>query len=65
MADKADIHDLYERAVQNVEHEVEFAQATFEKIRGRKAYRFARISAERPARRANGCVKVSDITQSA
>jgi hypothetical protein len=40
MADKADIHDLYERAVQNVEHEVEFAQATFEKIRGRKAYRY-------------------------
>ncbi len=39
MAEKADIHDLYERAVQNVEHEVEFAQATFEKLRGRKAYR--------------------------
>ena len=24
MADDADIHDLYEKAVQNVEHEVEF-----------------------------------------
>jgi hypothetical protein len=39
MAEKADVHDLYERAVQNVEHEVEFTQATFESIRGRKAYR--------------------------
>lgn len=39
MAEQADIHDLYERAVQNVEHEVEFTQATFERIRGRKAYR--------------------------
>ena len=39
MADEADVHDLYEKAVQNVEHEVEFLQATFESIRGRKAYR--------------------------
>ena len=39
MAEQADIHDLYERAVQNVEHDVEFTQATFESIRGRKAYR--------------------------
>jgi SAM-dependent methyltransferase len=39
MAEEADIHDLYEKAVQNVEHEVEFLQATFENIRGRKAYR--------------------------
>lgn len=39
MAEEADIHDLYEKAVQNVEHEVEFLQATFESIRGRKAYR--------------------------
>ncbi len=39
MADRADIHELYERAVQNVEHEVEFTQTTFERIRGRKAYR--------------------------
>ena len=39
MAERADIHDLYERAVQNVEHEVEFTQATFESLRGRKAYR--------------------------
>jgi SAM-dependent methyltransferase len=37
MADKADIHDLYEKSVQNVEHEVEFLQSTFEQIRGRKA----------------------------
>jgi hypothetical protein len=39
MADQADIHDLYERSVQGVEHEVEFTQTTFEHIRGRKAYR--------------------------
>jgi hypothetical protein len=39
MAERADVHDLYERSVQNVEHEVEFTQATFESIRGRKAYR--------------------------
>ena len=39
LAEQADIHDLYERAVQNVEHEVEFAQATFQKLRGRTAYR--------------------------
>lgn len=39
MAEEADLHDLYEKAVQNVEHEVEFLQETFESIRGRKAYR--------------------------
>ncbi len=39
LAEQADVHDLYERAVQNVEQEVEFTQATFERIRGRKAYR--------------------------
>ncbi len=39
MAERADIHDLYEQAVQNVEHEVEFTQATFERTRGRKAHR--------------------------
>ncbi|MDH4047913.1 MAG: class I SAM-dependent methyltransferase [Gammaproteobacteria bacterium] len=39
MAEQADLHDLYERAVQNVEHEVEFLQATFQDIRGRKAFR--------------------------
>ena len=32
MADKADIHELYELSVQNVEHEVEFMQGTFEFI---------------------------------
>ena len=40
MADKADIHELYEISVQNVEHEVEFLQKTFQEIRGRKAYLF-------------------------
>jgi len=38
MAEMADIHELYEESVQNVEHEVEFLQKTFEDIRGRKAY---------------------------
>ena len=60
MAEQADIHDLYERAVQNVEHEVEFTQATFERLRGRKATGFAKISAAPRTRRANGCVRVSD-----
>ena len=40
MAEQADIHELYELSVQNVEHEVEFLQQTFEEIRGRKAYLF-------------------------
>jgi SAM-dependent methyltransferase len=40
MADKADIHELYEKSVQNVEHEVEFLQETFKKIRGRTAHLF-------------------------
>ena len=38
MAERADIHELYELSVQNVEHEAEFLQATFQDIRGRKAY---------------------------
>lgn len=40
MADEADIHELYELSVQNVEHEVEFMQNTFRDIRGRTAYVF-------------------------
>jgi len=40
MAEQADIHDLYERSVQNVEHEIEFLQDTFRSIRGRTAYEF-------------------------
>lgn len=40
MAEQADIHDLYERSVQNVEHEVEFMQETFTDIRGRTAHLF-------------------------
>lgn len=39
MADQADIHELYELSVQNVEHEIEFLQKTFQDIRGRTAYR--------------------------
>lgn len=38
MAEQADIHELYEEAVQNVEHEVEFMQTTFNEIRGRTAH---------------------------
>jgi len=38
MADKADIHELYELSVQNVENEVEFMQTTFKSLRGRTAY---------------------------
>jgi precorrin-6B methylase 2 len=32
--------ELYEKSVQNVEHEVEFMQTTFQQIRGRKAHLF-------------------------
>jgi len=38
MADQADIHELYEESVQNVEHEIEFLQDTFSELRGRKAH---------------------------
>jgi SAM-dependent methyltransferase len=38
MAEQADIHELYELSVQNVEHEVEFLQNTFRAIRGRRAH---------------------------
>ncbi len=38
MAEEADIHELYELSVQNVEHEVEFLQETFQALRGRTAY---------------------------
>ncbi|MGH8223486.1 MAG: class I SAM-dependent methyltransferase, partial [Woeseiaceae bacterium] len=37
MAEQADIHELYEQAVQNVEHEIEFLQDTFKALRGRTA----------------------------
>ena len=40
MADKADIHELYELSVQNVENEVEFLQATFKSLTGRTGYLF-------------------------
>lgn len=40
MADRADIHELYEESVQDVEMECEFLQATFTKLRGRTAYLF-------------------------
>lgn len=36
-ADNADRHILYEASVQNVETEIDFVDATFEKIRGRRA----------------------------
>ena len=37
MAEKADIHDLYERAVQAVDVEAEFLRDTFRALRGREA----------------------------
>jgi len=40
MAQQADIHDLYEQSVQNVEHEVEFLKATFKTLTGRTGYLF-------------------------
>lgn len=40
MAEKADIHELYELSVQNVEGEVEFLQETFKALTGRTAYLF-------------------------
>jgi len=39
MAEQADIHELYELSVQNVEHEIEFLQQTFRTLRGRAAHR--------------------------
>ena len=38
MAEQADIHELYELSVQNVEHEIEFLQDTFRSLTGRTAY---------------------------
>lgn len=40
MAETADIHELYEISVQNVENEVEFIQETFRTLTGRTAYSF-------------------------
>ena len=37
MAEQADIHELYEEAVQSVETEVEFLAETFQRLRGRSA----------------------------
>jgi len=38
MAEEADLHELYELSVQNVEHEVEFMRDTFRELRGRDPY---------------------------
>lgn len=38
MAEQADIHELYEESVQDVEYETEFLQTTFKELRGRTAY---------------------------
>ena len=40
MAEEADIHELYEAAVQCVEPEIEFLQKTFRELRGRDAKSF-------------------------
>jgi len=38
MAERADIHELYEESVQNVENEVNFLQTTFRELTGRTGY---------------------------
>ncbi len=40
MADEADIYELYEESVQNVENEVEFLQTTYQQLSGREAHLF-------------------------
>ena len=40
MAERADIHELYEESVQNVENEVDFLSTTFTERTGRTAYTF-------------------------
>jgi len=40
MAEQADLHELYEASVQNVENEIEFMQTTFQQLSGRTAYLF-------------------------
>ena len=40
MAEQADLHELYEEAVQNVEGEIEFLQDTFRDLKGRDAVSF-------------------------
>jgi len=40
MAEQADLHDLYERAVQAVDAEVEFLAENFRALRGRDAVSF-------------------------
>ena len=40
MAERADIHELYEESVQNVENEVNFLSTTFRQLRGRPAQLF-------------------------
>jgi len=40
MAEQADLHEIYEAAVQNVETEIEFVQETFRDLRGRDAISF-------------------------
>ena len=40
MAERADIHELYEESVQNVENEIKFLQKTFTSLTGRTGYLF-------------------------
>ena len=40
LAEQADLHELYEEAVQSVDNEVEFLQDTFRELRGRDAVSF-------------------------
>ena len=48
MAERADRHELYESAVQNVEEECKFVSTTFEQIRGRQALSFHYIGFYQP-----------------
>ena len=38
LTDRANIHDLYEQSVQNVEHEIDFMQETYKYLKGKLAY---------------------------
>jgi len=65
MAAQADIHDLYERAVQTVDLEVEFLQGAFRALRGRGAESLRRTSAAPRRWRASGSVPPATDTRSA
>ena len=68
LAQKADRHALYQDSVQCVEAEIDFVDATFKKIRGRKAVHLredfcgtANTSCEWVSRRAGNCAIAVDL----